>query len=339
MVTFEQVNLIDDIYPSLVNNTTAQDIIVCRNVLMYFRPEIALRILDRLSHCLVDGGWLVVSAAESPLLQAPLLERFDHPSGTLYRKIDRTQQRSCSRTDGGSAGTSTGAASAGLKGQRAQQRCQPGNRAAQETADHAETGRPAHSDMQARAATAAKPHASTRPEGSRSSVPDPDAYQQAQGLYQRGEYEAAADILERLLDSAAKNRSAASADPAATELLVRVYANQGDLCRAEDCCRKAIAQEKLDATLHYLLAVVLQEKGDLTAAKKALQGAVFLDHDFALAHFAWGNLARQQGRQDEARRCFEHARSLLSRISSSEVVPHSEGLTVGRLAEMIQTMM
>jgi chemotaxis protein methyltransferase CheR len=39
MVTFAPLNLAEDPYPSLVNNTNALDIIFCRNVLMYFAPH------------------------------------------------------------------------------------------------------------------------------------------------------------------------------------------------------------------------------------------------------------------------------------------------------------
>jgi chemotaxis protein methyltransferase CheR len=39
LVTFAPLNLVEDVYPSLLNNTNAMDIIFCRNVLMYFAPE------------------------------------------------------------------------------------------------------------------------------------------------------------------------------------------------------------------------------------------------------------------------------------------------------------
>ena len=38
MVTFSFLNLAEDVYPSLVNNTNAMDVVLCRNVLMYFTP-------------------------------------------------------------------------------------------------------------------------------------------------------------------------------------------------------------------------------------------------------------------------------------------------------------
>ena len=41
MVSFFYLNLARDTYPSLLNNTNGMDIIFCRNVLMYFTPELA----------------------------------------------------------------------------------------------------------------------------------------------------------------------------------------------------------------------------------------------------------------------------------------------------------
>lgn len=60
------LNLICDNYPSLLNNTNAMDIILCRNVLMYFSPELAINVVHKLYDCLVDGGYLIVSPGEVP---------------------------------------------------------------------------------------------------------------------------------------------------------------------------------------------------------------------------------------------------------------------------------
>ena len=60
MVTFSYLNLAADVYPSLLNNTNAMDIIFCRNVLMYFSPQRAQQVIHNLYRCLVDGGWLIV---------------------------------------------------------------------------------------------------------------------------------------------------------------------------------------------------------------------------------------------------------------------------------------
>ena len=64
-VRFARLNLADAVYPSAATGTLAQDVIFCRNVLMYFGPAQAGRVVARLRDCLVDGGWLVVNASEA----------------------------------------------------------------------------------------------------------------------------------------------------------------------------------------------------------------------------------------------------------------------------------
>ncbi|HLO25677.1 MAG TPA: protein-glutamate O-methyltransferase CheR, partial [Geobacteraceae bacterium] len=65
MVTFAPLNLAEDPYPSLVNNTNALDLILCRNVLMYFSSRQMKTVLGKFYHSLVTGGWLVVSPCET----------------------------------------------------------------------------------------------------------------------------------------------------------------------------------------------------------------------------------------------------------------------------------
>jgi chemotaxis protein methyltransferase CheR len=86
MVTFAPLNLAGDGYPSLVTNTGAMDLILCRNVLMYFTRDAQQATVARLQRALVTGGWLVVSPVEaSAELLSPLVP-VNFPGATAYRK-------------------------------------------------------------------------------------------------------------------------------------------------------------------------------------------------------------------------------------------------------------
>lgn len=58
------LNLAQDNYPSLNNNTNAMDIIFCRNVLMYFSPNLFQKVINKFYDCLVNDGRLFVSPGE-----------------------------------------------------------------------------------------------------------------------------------------------------------------------------------------------------------------------------------------------------------------------------------
>ncbi len=86
-VTLGYLNLVEDVYPSLHTNTRAMDLILCRNVLMYFEEPTARQVVSRLHAALAQGGWLVVSPAE---LSQSLFERFtarNFPHAVLYQKV------------------------------------------------------------------------------------------------------------------------------------------------------------------------------------------------------------------------------------------------------------
>ena len=63
-VRFCQQNLVYDAYPSLLNQTVGLDLIVFRNVAIYFRDEITREIIRRFAQCLRPGGWLLIGATE-----------------------------------------------------------------------------------------------------------------------------------------------------------------------------------------------------------------------------------------------------------------------------------
>ncbi|MBI5602576.1 MAG: chemotaxis protein CheR, partial [Deltaproteobacteria bacterium] len=66
MVLFSNHNLAEDPYPWSVDTTQAIDLIVCRNVLMYFTQEKGKDVIQGFHHCLRSEGWLVVSPWETP---------------------------------------------------------------------------------------------------------------------------------------------------------------------------------------------------------------------------------------------------------------------------------
>jgi chemotaxis protein methyltransferase CheR len=119
--------------------------------------------------------------------------------------------------------------------------------------------------------------------------------------------------------------------------LTRARANEGRLDEALNWSERWIVADKLDAVAHYLNAMVLQELGDREQARRSLQRALYLKPDFVLAHFALGNLAeRRSGRVNPH---FLNALELLRRMSPAEIIPESDGLTAGRLREIITALL
>jgi chemotaxis protein methyltransferase CheR len=89
------------------------------------------------------------------------------------------------------------------------------------------------------------------------------------------------------------------------------------------------------ARAYYLRATILQEQGCLPEALLAFKQTVYAEPEFVLAHFAMGGLALQQRRLKQYEKQFANVLSLLARFQPEDIVRQSEGLSAGRLREMI----
>ncbi len=85
MVRFSFLNQVEDTYPSLTNNTAAEDLVICRNVLMYFREDRAVAAAHRLFQCLVKGGYLLLGPAELHMLRGDDVEAVTIEGATCFR--------------------------------------------------------------------------------------------------------------------------------------------------------------------------------------------------------------------------------------------------------------
>lgn len=310
MVTFFYLNLVEDTYPSLVNNTNALDIILCRNVLMYLVPEATDKVVQKFHRSLIEGGFLIVNPTESSEHISSKFSTIRVPGTILYRK---GKTRRAGRSIHVPLTT-------------------PG-----------QTSRPAVSPVAAmppvipsmRLKSVPDSGAYDAPPESRASKADDQdregIYREASTLYEEGFYRKAVEKAEELL-----SRNPSDADCLA--LLARIYANLGELDKALKTCEKAIAEEKLHPGYHYLMATILQELGRTEDAVVSFKRTLYLDTSFTLAYVALGNISRKFGRHKESLKHFENALALLSSRRPEDTLPESEGINAERLREIIKTM-
>ena len=306
MVTFSELNLAQDAFPSPATDTNAMDLVLCRNLLIYFTPAHARRLIGNLRQSLVDDGWLIVSPSECSQSLFGGFEPVNFPGSILYRKRDAHEERRVN---------------------------EPPFTMTMDLAPQTSIPPPAPLPPLPRR----EEPVAAAPEifADAPSHPLAGELTAAEMLYADGEYAEAAARLRGALASPAISRIQLRA----LGLLTRALANQGALGEALAASERWIAADKLEPTAHYLHAMVLQEIGERTRARAALQRSIYLDPAFTLAHFALGNHARAEARSAEAQRHFHNAADLLRGRASDEVVPESEGLTAGRLREIISALM
>jgi Methylase of chemotaxis methyl-accepting proteins len=304
MVKFSYLNFVEDVYPALMNGTNAMDLILCRNVLMYFRQSYAQQVIANLHRSLVEGGWLIVSPVETSHILFTSFAAISFHGMTLYTKTLEPIRRA--------EDLGHGFEPAILKIET------------EEVKPFTDYPEPAITplDETIQPLTTAVEQPVNMP-------PESDWYDASLELYLQGHYTEAANKITGKL-------SEIPDDTQAIELLARTLANQGQLVEAAEWCEKAINGDRLNAGCHYLRAMIEQELGKFNEAITSLKRALYINPDFVLAHFALGNLVRLQGKPKEAEKHFANALSLLKALRPEDILPQSEGMTVGRLMEIIQ---
>lgn len=88
-VSFQYHNLVETPFPYLLSNLSAFDLIVCRNVMIYFAPELMWRMIRQFHDCLVPGAWLLVGPSEPNMTHFTAFQAVNAPGVTLYQKPDQ----------------------------------------------------------------------------------------------------------------------------------------------------------------------------------------------------------------------------------------------------------
>lgn len=308
MVSFVQANLMEASHPALLGCADQMDVIICRNVLMYFSEPNRNRVIQNLTRSLLENGWLITGPSEAGFVNVPELTpvRFSH---ALYHRKGPPRRSDAQGATALATPQKGGPTFAGT----------------------ATTGKKTPDRKPARRIT-------DRLTGGRVAKPGYDVYQNALTDYHQGRYAQSAEKLTALLFGRPGGGPSFLMQAESMMLLARCHANLGDLKNAKKWCDKALGLEKLNPELYYLLATIHQSAGDLDAAVKSLKQAIYLDPEFIMAHFTLAMALQRHGKVSESLKSMNTALSLLRTKDADDLVAYSEGMTASRLIETIRSM-
>jgi len=89
MVRFDYLNLANDVFPSLITPFHDIHVVFCRNVLMYFAPEQAVKIGRQFFQSITEKGWLITSPVEVSNLYFEPFTQVNIQDAILYQKISK----------------------------------------------------------------------------------------------------------------------------------------------------------------------------------------------------------------------------------------------------------
>jgi len=275
MVTFQVSNLVQDAYPDRPRLLDQVDLIVCRNVFIYFKPEAIAQVLHKFYATLQPQGYLLAGHTE---LQGINLGNFhvrSFPESVIYQRPGDLDGK-------GDRITST---------------------VCRDIAYNVLPHPPIHPStarLSARAEAHPPIHPSTHP------PIHPPTLDDIHPLLLQRAYPQAIQQLQQILQHEPQNG-------AAHHLLAQVYANGGQHEQAIAACQKAMQVDPLAIDSCYLLAQIREEQGDLEEAKILYKRIIYLMPESIHAYLELASLYVREGNRKKAFSVWKSALDLVRR--------------------------
>ncbi|MFL5303549.1 MAG: CheR family methyltransferase [Anaeromyxobacteraceae bacterium] len=252
-VALFQLNLVQPGWPSPARGLADLDLVLCRNVLIYFDLPHVADVARRMFEALAPGGWLVPGAADPPLARHAPFEIASGEHGVAYRRPERVRAV---------AVPGAGLASAGLPG--------AGRRELARAPARTATVRRAPAGVQPLARTErVRPQVKDRPAEATPPMPAALPPEDLECARCRALLDAG-----RLPEALADIDAALARSPLRRALHLQralVLAELGRLAEAEDAARRALYLDRGAPFLHHFLALLRLQRGDTSAAARGFR--------------------------------------------------------------------
>jgi chemotaxis protein methyltransferase CheR len=256
LVTFDYLNLASETDPASATGAWGMDLILCRNVLIYFNRETVRSVARRLHDALAEGGWLITASTDPPLAGLVPLDVVLTDHGVFYRRMTRGRRHA-----GPDPGRAAEIAASGARGP------EPGAGPASAPGARTEIGSPAPD---------------SRAGGRPAAVPAPQANHREGRGPDRGDD--VADVALRIRSLAnqdaeeAERRCAEATErhPLASELhylRAVLLLGLGRDREAAQAVRRAIYLDRSLAMAHFTLGSILRRLGDDEGAWRSYRNA------------------------------------------------------------------
>ena len=304
MVTFNYLNLVENCYPSFYNQTTDMDMIICRNVVIYFSNQTTESVMERFSQTLDTHGWLVVGHSEPMTTIRHTFNPVNIQNALFYRKPqpytvkDKPAFTPVSSLKKDYSINSSAKTSGGFS--------HPENKI--RTVGHSSGKKlikpPDRQDLFFKTEM--------------NKLVGAGKWQQAiQEIIHK--IQEKPDVVDFYLD------------------IAKIFADQKMLDKALQWCDKALKLDKSYLPSFFMTSLVYQELNRLDDAEKLLKQAIYVNPDFIFGHFHLAMIYQKSGNFQKAEKEFSNIKRRLENLSASEKLKHSDGMSVDQMSKLVAT--
>jgi chemotaxis protein methyltransferase CheR len=294
MVSFRRCNLAIDSFPSAKLGIDEMDLILCRNVFIYFAPAAVSAVLPKFARTLREGGYLMTGHSETlGQLVEPLAKRH-FPESVVYQRVKQATARVRTSEE-------------------------PAARSSRSVPVHAPAPPHPPATGQTRRQTSTVPAMEPKDTAPSSVGRRAErALSEAETLYGVGDNPGVIRVLQGFVEPAGAR---------ALLLLAHAHANLGHAEEAAADCQRLIAAFPFAAEPYELLSALAQEQGRYDDAKLLLKQAVYLASDMPTPCLELSELYDHEGDRVRARKMRSIALELLKRMPAEAMIGFYGGPT------------
>lgn len=350
LVQLQTGNLVADDFSAPYSVTRDMDLIICRNVFIYFQPDTIAKIVDKFHAVLRTGGFFLSGHTE---LQGQDLSKFStlhFDSSVAYQKANIAKSQRATpfkkshfqstispqnrgRQEQVSQLSSTNLAASLNTALGALASLQPNrdnSTQLQPTPLAPKPSLPGQSVSKLNPSTPLKSPNQPPSLARMAATPSQSHIVRAQQAYDSKNYDRAIQVASDIIQSEPRNFDA-------LHLLATAYSDRGEFQRALQYAQQALDVNPTSVETLYLMACVAEIQGDLRKAKQLLKQVMYLAPNSVSAYLVLGDIYHQEGDRQRADKMRQQAVNLLEQLSPDELVEHQgETAAAASLLSQIQ---
>ncbi|MEG4229910.1 CheR family methyltransferase [Microcoleus sp. N9_B2] len=341
-VNFSCVNLITDEFPNIYQNIYNIDLILCRNVFVYFEHKYISLVLKKFSNTLRPGGYLMTGHAE---VYGQIMNEFQpkiFPESLVYQRRDAVMEE-CSQIE--SRVATVGEANSAFRefpkadtmgdysGELLTGQTMPPsfttNSNFPEIPPVLNTSNPLGKMLPSRYLEDGLPNnavsvtqkiiAETTPNNTPQML-----ILEAKKLFKNQYYAEAINKAQEAIDLQGPNFEAYF-------LIAKVQANAGNYSQAIEYCNRARKVEPGSVYTDYLQAQIAEEQGQLETAKKLLKRTIYMCPSFVSAYIELGNIYNKEGQVKRALKMYNSSCEILKALPPNTPIDSQEKMTASQV--------
>lgn len=315
LVKFKTNNLIKDTFPNSASDIWGMDIILCRNVFIYFDSKSISIVLDKFYNTLGNSGYLIAGHAELHGQDLGKLKTNIFPESVVYQRYEDVLMETPVKLIQSLPPLINTTTPLFTKY----------TNVASKNTENISTYSVQRSQVESSVVTVIE----------RSNVKNQSdlakTFSKAEILFKQGAYAIAIPEAEQVIKHYPHHFGACY-------LLAQAWANLGEPEKAATYCQKAIEIDAGSISSYYLFAHIAEEKGDIERAKELFKTIIYLDPSAITAYIELGIIYKNTGDMNRAKKMLSAAEELLKGIPSHLMVKPGE-TTVGELTLFLKNLL